>query len=713
MTTVSLSALTGSDGFRLEGVAPEDRSGFPVSGAGDVNGDGFEDVVMGAAGASTGARAAGAAYVVFGRPEGFAASVNLSTLDGTNGFRLAGTAVDDFAGFSASGAGDVNGDGFADLIVGAHGSSPNGAGSGSAYVIFGSSAGYAASMDLSTLDGTNGFRLVGVATGDSTGFSVSGAGDINGDGFADVIVGAPFAGGSALAGAGYVLYGRAFGFSATIDLAALDGTVGFKLVGAAGDQAGVSVSAAGDVNGDRVGDLVIGAPFAGPNGIRSGLTYVVFGRTSGFEASVDLAGLDGTSGFQVEGAAILDFSGVSVSAAGDVNGDGYDDLIIGAPFADSNGFDAGAAYVVFGGSSGFAAGIDLAALNGTNGFRLTGSAEFDNFGFWVSGAGDVNGDGFHDLIVGAPQADVAGANSGAGYLILGRQAGFAPTINVSILDGTNGLRLAGAAPEDSAATSVSGAGDVNGDGFGDIMLGAYQADPNGSFSGASYVVFGGDFNGAVGHLGTNGADALNGTAAAESFVAGLGNDTLFGGEGNDALSGGAGRDTALYGGGRDAYTVGRTISGYVVAGPDGRDTLAGIERVQFQDRGLALDLVLNAAAGNTVRIIGAAFGADAITPEYVGIGLELFDVGTSVQDVCGLVLQVMGSPGNEAFVNAVYTNVVGIAPQPDELAAFVGLLQGSGGTMTQAELLIYAANSELNAQNIHLVGLLQVGVEYA
>jgi hypothetical protein len=133
----------------------------------------------------------GSSYVVFGKSGGFAATINLSTLDGTNGFRLDGVAAFDLSGISVSSAGDVNGDGFDDLIVGADvGADPNGSNSGSSYVVFGKSGGFAATINLSTLDGTNGFRLDGVAANDRSGRSVSSAGDVNGDGFDDLIVGA-------------------------------------------------------------------------------------------------------------------------------------------------------------------------------------------------------------------------------------------------------------------------------------------------------------------------------------------------------------------------------------------------------------------------------------------------------------------------------------------------------------------------------------------
>ena len=132
----------------------------------------------------------------------------------------------------------------------------------------------------------------------------------------------------------------------------------------------------------------------------TGASYVVFGEAGGFAAEIDLSALDGTNGFQINGEADGDLSGFPVASAGDVNGDGFDDLIIGAALADPNGDYSGASYVVFGQAGGFAAELDLSALDGTNGFQISGEAAGDRSGIRVASAGDVNGDGFDDVIVG-------------------------------------------------------------------------------------------------------------------------------------------------------------------------------------------------------------------------------------------------------------------------------------------------------------------------
>jgi hypothetical protein len=490
-----LSALNGSNGFRLDGVAAGDNSGGAVSSAGDVNGDGLDDLIIGAYGADpNGINNSGSSYVVFGRRAGFAAAINLSTLDGSNGFRLDGVAMFDSIHGGVSAAGDINGDGLDDLIIGARGADPNGTvNSGSSYLVFGRSTGFAATINLSTLDGSNGFRLDGVAAGDYSGRAVSAVGDVNGDGLDDLIIGAYGAdpNGTDSSGSSYVVFGRSTRFASAINLSTLDGINGFRLDGvAAYDSCGIAVSSADDLNGDGIDDLIIGAPYADPNGDRSGSSYVVFGRSTGFAPAINLFALDGGNGFRLDGVAQGDYSGRAVSAAGDVNGDGLDDLIIGAVGAAPNGSRSGSSYVVFGRSTGFASAINLSTLNGSTGFRLDGVAAGDYSGLEVSAAGDVNADGIDDLIIGARGATPNGRDSGSSYVVFGSSTGLGSGINLSTLNGSNGFRLDGVTDFDGSGEGVSAAGDVNADGIDDLIIGARGASPNGSRSGSSYVVFG-------------------------------------------------------------------------------------------------------------------------------------------------------------------------------------------------------------------------------
>ena len=520
-------------GFVINGVSAGDFSGRSVSSAGDVNGDGFDDLIVGAP--EAGLYGEGASFVVFGKADGKA--VELSAVqDSSNddGFVISGAAASDHSGRSVSSAGDVNGDGLDDLIVGADGAGPNGhVRSGASFVVFGKKDGTAVDLyafqDPSNDDG---FVINGASAYDFSGSSVSSAGDVNGDGLDDLIVGAP---GS---GASFVVFGKKD--VTAVDLYAFQdssNTSGFLIKGMSAD-AGSSVSSAGDVNGDGLDDLIVGAP-------GSGASFVVFGKDNG--TAVDLSVVaGGTGGFVINGVAAGDRSGISVSSAGDVNGDGLGDLIVGADGDDPNYDGAGASFVVFGKDNGTA--VDLSAVQGgTGGFVINGVSPGDYSGFSVSSAGDVNGDGLDDLIVGAWGDDPHDKNSGASFVIFGKDNGTAVDLS-AVQGGTGGFVINGVATNDRSGWSVSSAGDVNGDGFDDLIVGAWGADPHGSRSGASFVIFGGDDIGvsAATLVGTDAGETLNGTDGNDRIIAGQGKDVIVGGGGNDYLVGARGNDVFVF-----------------------------------------------------------------------------------------------------------------------------------------------------------------------
>ena len=493
------AAINGTNGFVIHGAASGDRSGYSVAGIGDINGDGRDDLLIGALSADLPGRVdAGISYVVYGRQGGFGASLDLGSLTVATGFAITGVNAFDFSGASVQAAGDVNGDGLADFLIGAPwGEASQGTNAGESYLVFGRVGGFGTGLDLSSLNGATGVTFRGAAAGDGLGFAVSSAGDINGDGFDDLILGAREANGTGEAdsGASYVVFGRAGGFAAGIDVAGLTGVNGFSIIGAdPSDRSGYSVAAAGDVNGDGIDDLIIGAPQGDPGGrANAGEAYVVFGRLGGFGASLDLGALSGVNGFTISGVDAADYAGWSVAGAGDLNGDGFADMVIGALYADPGGREnAGETYVVFGRGGGFGVNLDLANMTPATGFTIAGTAALNLTGHSVSSAGDVNGDGIDDLLIGALYADgTGGTDAGETYVVFGRQGGFGAVLDLSSLNGQTGFAVGGVGAGDFSGQSVAAAGDVNGDGFDDLIIGAPMADPLGrANAGSSYVLFG-------------------------------------------------------------------------------------------------------------------------------------------------------------------------------------------------------------------------------
>ncbi|MBC8352364.1 MAG: FG-GAP repeat protein [Planctomycetes bacterium] len=585
-----------AQGIVLTNLVPQDLTGFSVSNAGDINADGFDDLLVGAPVDPTVSTGTGATYVVYGKSSGFEDILLSPGINADDGEWLFGLNAADHMGFSVSDAGDVNADGFHDFILGApyaDRSTGTGslAGTGQAYLLFGSADPPAL---LTELDGSNGVLLQGLLEYDRAGSSVASAGDVNGDGFDDFLIGTPVDDLSVTAGTGkaYLVYGKGTAFDPTINLWELTGNDGIQLFGlAADDHLGSAVSSVGDLNGDGFDDFAVSAPYANPNNVLgAGSAYVIFGGTNPAQG-VNV--LDGTNGFRVDGAIPYERAGFSLSSAGDFNGDGFEDLLVGAPGDRDNPWDddddgtpagAGRAFVVFGKASGFDATINLSALDGSGGgFSITGIDGtavagidgVDYAGFSVSLVGDVDGDGFADLAVGAPYVDsTSSAGVGESYLIFGRPEGFATGLTLATLTDDQGMQLLGDLFLDRSGYSVSGAGDVNGDGFDDVVIGAPSLYPYTGRAGRSYVLFGSDFRGKLPLVGTEDDSALTGTTGANALIGAQGDDDLTGAGGADVLRGGQGADVLGV-----ADLTFRQVAG-------GR----GIDTLRLDGSGLALDL---------------------------------------------------------------------------------------------------------------------------
>jgi len=415
--------------------------------------------------------------------------------------------------------------------------------------------------------GQGGFVIHGEAPGDWAGvaFATTPLGDLNGDGRADLLIGA-FENDAAgdTAGATYVVFGKADG--AAIELADIeDGARGYRIVGAApGERSGRAPAVLGDINGDGLPELLIGA---GEDGFGAGSVYVVFGRGAGPEIDLaDIAG--GVGGFVIRGEFPLGLVGRSVAAIGDWNGDARPDLLVGAPYA-----GAGQAYVVF--TPADTVPTDLANVaNGAGGFVLRGETPGDEAGLLVAAAGDIDGDGRADLLVGAPAADRA-------YVVFGGDA--APPDLAAVRRGEGGFVVLGEAPGQRTGFAVAGLGDVDGDGRDDFAVSAYDGGPDGQ--GRVYVVFG-RAGGAPVDLaavaGGQGGFAITGEAAGDRagvYVAAVGDLNL------DGLA-----DLAIGASRRGADNAGAV---YVVFGKQG---------------GAPIDLASIAAGEGGFRIDGAEAG---------------------------------------------------------------------------------------------------------
>jgi len=394
--------------------------GSDVAGLGDLDGDGYGEVGISAPGAD----GIGAVTLFYGSSSGPDTSAKV-TLDGQDD-------EEDF-GASICGPGDVNGDGYDDLVVASPGAQLD---RGAITLYLGSAEGLGAGERSVPFD---------ASAGDFVGFPVAPAGDVNGDGLADLLVGA--VGNSdtdTYAGAVYLYLGDPAGLASPSLIQNASG-VAFDTFGYALGH--------GDFDGDGTSDVVIGANGDDTLANNSGAVFITYGSATGLGALSKLVASDGAS---------TDTYGASVTGVPDTNGDGYDELLVGAYLSDARGLNSGAAYLYLGSASGIDASSERV-------LTATDAEEFDNFGVSVAGTGDLNGDGFGDLIIGAWDEDQAGFNAGAAYVFLGSSTG----IQAHAQD-----KRTAPAPSDTQyfGAAVYGAGDVDADGYSDLVIGAEGDD---------------------------------------------------------------------------------------------------------------------------------------------------------------------------------------------------------------------------------------------
>ena len=395
--------------------------GHSVGTAGDVNGDGYADVIVGVRQYGNGQLIEGAALVYYGSAAGLSATANW-TAEGNLDYA--------FFGDSVGTAGDVNGDGYADVIVGASGYSNGEASEGWAFVYHGSAGGLSLTPNWTAQSNVAGAQF---------GYSAGTAGDVNGDGYADVIVGAWYlTNGQQQEGRAYVYHGSASGLSASANWT-VESNQAYAFFGS-------SVGTAGDVNGDGYTDVIVGAEGYSNGQTYEGAAYVYHGSAGGLPA---------TANWTAESNQTYANLGGSAGTAGDVNGDGYADVIVGARGYDNGQTEEGRAFVYHGSAGGLPA-------------AYTWTAESDQasayFGYSAGTAGDVNGDGYADAIVGAYYYSIGQSNEGAAFVYHGAPTGLGPAAAWSA-EGNQNMAVLG--------YSVDTAGDVNGDGYADVIVGAF------------------------------------------------------------------------------------------------------------------------------------------------------------------------------------------------------------------------------------------------
>ena len=424
----------------------------------DMNNDGLGDVVYGDAELGVGN---GTITVLYGSAGGFDETIDVSSLDPSEGFSLDGTVLDGEFGWSLGSEENFDGSGNNALFVGSRLA-------GTVSVV------YSGSTDV-------GLTITGLPVA-ANGLTVSGIGDFNGDGLGDVAIGAPDA--NFGAGEVYVIFGSA-SFGSTFDVGDLNGTNGFTISGFTGDDAaGTSITALGNIDGVAGDDFLIGVPGDDDNGLQAGNAVIVSGGT-GFNAVESVATSTNLSLDEFTGQSAGDEFGRNVSGGFDVDGNGINDLVIGADLADPNGAGSGVAYVIYD-SANFGTDFDLATLDGMNGYAIEGLSAGDRLGASVSMLGDVSGDGLGDVGVLTASGDF--------FVIFGSNANNGGSVDLANLDRSEGYSLTGLFSSTPTSVSLVALPDINSDTSGAIADIAISAQFGGGAPSQSISLLGGTAN---------------------------------------------------------------------------------------------------------------------------------------------------------------------------------------------------------------------------
>jgi hypothetical protein len=388
----SAEAFTGAqsvaDAAQFTGKAATDYTGRAVSGAGDVNGDGYDDFIIGAEGNDDGGSYAGIVYLIYGSATEYTGTQSLGDFAA-----FTGEATSDAVGVFISLAGDVNADGFDDFIIGALHTDDAGSNSGSIYLVYGSATEYTGTQSLGDFA-----AFTGEAANDNAA-QVAFAGDVNGDGYDDFLVGAiGNDDGASNAGSAYLIYGSATEYTGTQGLSAF-----VEFTGTAVDAGAGKVGRGGDFNGDGYDDFLVGEYV---NNVSTGAAYVLYGSATEYTGTQSLGDFA-----QFIGEVEEDRAGYASSSVGDVNGDGYDDFLISADQDDTIGDAAGAAYLIYGSSILYTGTQSLSDF-----IKFTGEASNDRAGFALGFGGDINADGFDEILIGAYTNSNGGSAGGTVYV---------------------------------------------------------------------------------------------------------------------------------------------------------------------------------------------------------------------------------------------------------------------------------------------------------